>query len=65
MVGQIVELASEGGRISMERGFLTISTEVRSGRVPIDDVEAVIASAQSLSYSNAALSALAERGAPW
>jgi len=64
MVGQIVELASEGGRISLERGFLTVTSDKRTGRIAIDDVEAVIASAQGLTYSNAALAALAERGAP-
>ncbi len=64
MVGQIVELATEGGRIGLERGFLTVTSDSRTGRVAIDDVEAVIASAQGLTYSNAALAALAERGAP-
>ncbi|MFT3996742.1 MAG: type II CRISPR-associated endonuclease Cas1, partial [Asticcacaulis sp.] len=64
MVGQIVELASEGGRVGLERGFLTVATESRTGRIPIDDVEAVLASAQGLTYSNAALAALAQRGAP-
>lgn len=64
MVGQIIELASEGGRIALERGFLTVTSDIHKGRVPIDDVEAVIASAQGLTYSNAVLTALAERGAP-
>lgn len=39
MVGQIVELASEGGRISLERGFLTVTSDTRTGRIAIDDVE--------------------------
>lgn len=64
MLRRIVELASDGGRVSVERGFLVIEGEAGSGRVPLDDIEAVIASAQALSYSNAALAALAERGAP-
>lgn len=64
MVGQIVELTSEGGRISLERGFLIMTSQTCNGRVPIDDVEAVIASAQGLTYSNSVLAALAERGAP-
>ena len=64
MVGQIVELATEGGRIGLERGFLTVTSDTRTGRIAIDDVEAVIASAQGLTYSNAILAALAERGAP-
>jgi len=64
MVGQIVELSSEGDRVGLERGFLTVATESRTGRIAIDDVEAVIASAQGLTYSNAVLAALAQRGAP-
>jgi CRISP-associated protein Cas1 len=64
MVGQIVELMSEGGRVGLERGFLTVSSETLKGRIAIDDVEAVIASAQGLTYSNAVLAALAARGAP-
>jgi CRISPR-associated protein Cas1 len=64
VTGRIVELATEGGRIGVERGFLTVSSEALRGRVALDDVEAVIASAQGLTYSNAALAALAERGAP-
>lgn len=64
MLGRIVELATDGGRMGVDRGFLTITNDNVSGRVPLDDVEAVIASARGLTYSNAALAALAERGAP-
>jgi len=64
MLGRIVELATDGGRVGVERGFLTITSDDSRGRVALDDVEAVIASAQGLTYSNAALAALAERGAP-
>jgi CRISPR-associated protein Cas1 len=64
MFGRIVELITEGSRLNVERGFLTIRSETACGRVALDDIEAVIASAQSLTYSNAALAALAERGAP-
>lgn len=61
---QVVELSTDGARISVERGFLVVQGEGVSGRVPLDDVEAVIASAQRLTYSNAVLAALAERGVP-
>lgn len=64
MLGHIVELATEGGRLGVDRGFLTITSATSQGRIPIDDVEAVIASARGLTYSNSALAALAERGAP-
>ena len=63
MVGQIVELSTEG-RVSLERGFLTVTTPTRIGRVPIDDIEAVIASSRGYVYTDAVLAALAERGAP-
>lgn len=64
MLGRIVELATEGGRLGVDRGFLTITTDTARGKVPLDDIEAVIASARGLTYSNSALAALAERGAP-
>lgn len=64
MPGRIVELSTDGARLGVERGFLTITSSTALGRVALDDVEAVIASAQALTYSNAALAALAERGAP-
>lgn len=58
MLGRIVDLATDGGRLGVERGFLTITSDARRGRVALDDVEAVIASAQGLTYSNAARAAL-------
>jgi CRISP-associated protein Cas1 len=64
MSGRIVELATDGGRLSVERGFLMVTSDTGQGRIALDDIEAVIASAQRLTYSNAALAALAERGAP-
>ena len=64
MLGRIVDLASDGSRLGVERGFLTITSGDTCGRVPLDDIEAVIASAQGLTYSSATLAALADRGAP-
>lgn len=65
MTGRIVELATDGARLGVERGFLTVTAhDGTQGRVALDDIDAVIASAQALTYSNAALAALAERGAP-
>lgn len=64
MYGRIVELTTEGSRLGVERGFLTVTSEAARRKVALDDVEAVIASARGLTYSNAALAALAERGAP-
>lgn len=65
MLGRIVEISGEGRRLSLHRGFLEISgPEGLLGQVPLDDIEAVIAASPAVSYSNQALSALAERGAP-
>lgn len=65
MLGRIIEIAGEGRRLSLSRGFLEISgPEGMLGQVPLDDIEAVIASSPAVSYTNQALTALAERGAP-
>ncbi len=45
MLGRIVEISGEGRRLSLYRGFLEISgPEGLLGQVPLDDIEAVIAS---------------------
>ena len=64
MVGKIVELASNGGHVALERGFLTVTNDNTKGKIAIDDIDAVITSAFGITYTNAALTALAERGAP-
>lgn len=65
MLGRIIEISGEGRRLSLHRGFLEITgPEGCLGQVPLDDIEAVIASSPAISYTNQALAALAERGAP-
>lgn len=67
-VGRIVEIANDGRHLSLHRGFLIVTDTVAQqdiGRVPIDDVGAVIANAHGLSYSNNLLVALADRCAPF
>lgn len=65
MIGRIVEIAGDSRYLSMERGFLVISHHGdEQGRVPLDDVAALICNAHGLSYSNNLLVALAERGCP-
>ena len=65
MLGRIVEIAGEGRRLTLDRGFLSISgPDGLLGQIPLDDVEAVIASSPAITYSNQALAALAARGAP-
>ena len=68
MIGRIVEVADDRRHLSMNRGFLVVKDTESSkelGQVPLDDIAAVIANAQGLSYTNNLLVALAERGAPF
>lgn len=65
MAHRIVEVAEDGRHLARHRGFLTVSASGEElGRVPLDDIAAVIANAHGLTYSNNLLVALAERGAP-
>lgn len=65
MIGRIIEIAEDGRHLAKARGFLTINAEkAEIGRVPLDDVAAVVASAHGITYSNNLLVALAERRAP-
>lgn len=66
MSTRIVEIAEDGRHLAKTRGFLTVQHQgAELGRVPLDDVAAVIASAHGLTYSNALLVDLAERGTPF
>lgn len=65
MTGRIVEIAEDGRHLSVLRGFLVVAERgTELGRVPLDDLAAVIANAHGLTYSNNLLVALAERGVP-
>ncbi|MAN62064.1 MAG: subtype II CRISPR-associated endonuclease Cas1 [Parvibaculum sp.] len=65
MIGRIVEIAEDGRHLAMHRGFLTVSEKsVEIGRLPLDDIAALIAQAHGLTFSNNLMIALAERGVP-
>ncbi|WP_416193872.1 CRISPR-associated endonuclease Cas1 [Nitrobacter sp. TKz-YC01] len=65
MVGRVVEVAGDGRHLATERGFMIVSEKTGEiGRVPLDDVAAVIANAHGLTYSNNLLVNLATRGVP-
>jgi len=65
MLGRILEIAQDGRRLSVERGFLVIRDhEQELGRFPLDDLAAVIGNAHGLTYTNNLLVALAERNVP-
>lgn len=66
MIGRVIEIAGDGRYLSLDRGFLVVSSRGDEvGRTPIDDVSALIGNAHGLSYSNNLLVALAERGTPF
>jgi CRISPR-associated protein Cas1 len=65
MVGRIVEVATDGRHLAVERGFLIVAEHgAEVGRVPLDDIAAVIANAHGITYSNNLLVKLTERGIP-
>lgn len=69
MLGRIVEVADNHRHLSLYRGFLVVQATSSGwpelGRVPLDDIAAVLAHAHGLSYTNNLLVALAERGVPF
>lgn len=65
MVGRVLEVATDGRHLARDRGFLVVSEgREELGRVPLDDLAAVIANAHGLTYSNNLLLELARRGVP-
>jgi CRISPR-associated protein Cas1 len=65
-LGRVIEIAEEGRHLSKDRGFLIVSAgREEVGRVPLDDIAAVLATARGTSVSVALLAALAERGLPF
>lgn len=65
MVGRVLEIATDGRHLARDRGFVVVSEDRREiGRVPLDDLAAVVANAHGLTYSNNLLLELARRGVP-
>lgn len=64
-MGRIIELTQPDRSLHKERGFLAIRDKGETiGRVPLDDIDAVIAATPGLYWSGNALAALAERSIP-
>ncbi|WP_207462476.1 type II CRISPR-associated endonuclease Cas1 [Azospirillum sp. SYSU D00513] len=64
MIGRIVEIAEDGRHLSLSRGFMVVESKGQElGRIPLDDIGAVVANAHGLTYTNNLLLALSERGA--
>jgi CRISPR-associated protein Cas1 len=65
MVGRVVEVATDGRHLAVDRGFLTVTEKgAEVARIPLDDLAAVIANAHGLTYSNNLMVTLATRGVP-
>lgn len=65
MVGRVIEIATDGRHLAIDRGFMTVAEKGSElGRVPLDDLAAVVANAHGLTYSNNLLVNLAARGVP-
>lgn len=64
-LGRVVEIAEDGRHLAKDRGFMTVSAGRQElGRIPLDDIAAVIATARGTSLSTAVIAALAQRGSP-
>lgn len=62
---RIIDIASEGRHLSRHRGFLLVSENgAEIGRVPLDEITAVIIHAHGTTCSASLLTELADRGAP-
>lgn len=62
---RIVDIATDGLRLSLYRGFLMVEREhEEAGRIALDDIHAVIVHAHGITWSGNIVAALAERGAP-
>ena len=65
MVGRVVDIATDGRHVAVERGFLVVSEKgAQVGRVPLDDIAAVVTHAHGITYTNNLLVELARRGIP-
>ncbi len=62
---QILDISQEGRHLSRDRGFLKVESggEVL-GRIPFDQIAAVIVHSHGITWSNSLLVELADRGAP-
>lgn len=62
---RIVDIATDGQHLSLHRGFLLVEKDrAEVGRVPLDDIHAVIVHAHGVTWTGNIVAALADRGAP-
>ena len=66
MIGRVIDISQDKRHLSLERGFFVVSSgRDELGRVPLDDIAAVIVSGHGITHSSNLLAALAERGVPF
>lgn len=66
MVGRVIEIANDARHLSVDRGFLVISEgREQLGRLPLDDIAALVGNAHGLSCSANLVLRLVERGIPF
>jgi len=69
MIGRIVEIQTDGMHLSLFRGFLRIESKGEHwkevGRIPLDDILAVVSNAHGITYTNNIMVELARRGVPF
>lgn len=64
MIGGVVEVADGGRHLSVHRGFLKVSEDRDEiGRVPLDDITALVLSGSQITLSKRLMAELAERNA--
>lgn len=62
---QIIDISQDGRHLSRDRGFLLVQEIGQTiGRVPLDQIAAVIVHAHGVTWTNSILVELAERGTP-
>lgn len=63
MIGRVIEIATEGCRLERDRGSMVVSKDgAEQGRVPLDDIGALLCNARGITYANSLLVELARRG---
>ncbi len=65
MKSQVVEVATPGRFLSVERGFLcVVERQIEVARLPLDDIAAILITTPGASWSTNVAVSLAERGTP-
>ena len=62
---RVVDIETDGLSLAVQRGFLTVTGEgAEKGRVPLDDIGALIVHAHGVSWSTSVFTRLSERNVP-